>query len=176
MNRETWVRRDLVLILLVVALCLPRLSAAWSGVMRSSVPSEKTQAAVGYARQRLWSEFLRERNAGLESVSLPAPTLSEYREYLAGLGLKRRGDAASLVVLPVLSESKIGRLIEVRLSQAHPPLVLMLYVPEGTSSHRPVGSLEIRVDSEGAVSCLAAPESEPALFSYWPLRPTPVLP
>lgn len=176
MNPAPWVRRDVVLVMLALALGLPRLSAAFSLAVRTEAPSEKSQAALGYARQRLWSEFLRERSVGLESTVLPAPTLPEYRHFLAGLGLKRRGDAASLVVLPVLSESRLGRQIEVRLAQAHAPLVLKLYVPEGSATPQPVGMLEIRVDPEGVVSCLAAAESEPKLFSYWPVRPLPLLP
>lgn len=176
MNRAPWVRRDLVLILLALALCLPRLSSAWSAALRTNVPSEKAQAAVGYARERLWSEFLRERAATFAGLSLPDPTLLEYRQYLSGLGLKRRGDASTLVVLPVLSESRMSRQIEVVLAQTHPPLLLKLYLPEGTSVSAPVGSLEILVDSEGVVSCMAAPESTPELFSYWPLRPSPLLP
>ncbi len=176
MKQTSWVRRDVVLVLIALALGLPRLSAAWSGAVQAEVPSEKSQAAVGYAKHRLWSEFLRQRSVGLETAALPAPTLAEYRQFLAGLGLKRRGDAASLVVLPVVSESRLGRLIEVRLSQAHPPLVLKLYVPGGTITPLPVGTLEIRVDPEGVVSCLAATESEPKLFSYWPVRPLPLLP
>lgn len=174
--KPVWVQRHVVLVLLGLALFLPRLSAGWSEAMQRDLPDERSQAAVGYARQRLWSDFLRARQLATYSSQLPDPTLAEYREFLSGLGLKRRGDAAALVVLPVLSEAQLSRQIEVRLDQAHPPIRLKLYERDESSSLSPVGCLEIRVDAGNIVSCLPLPESESKFFSYWPLRPSPLLP
>jgi hypothetical protein len=170
-----WVRSEVALALVALALLAPRLTAFGSGALCEREPDERTKAAVGYAQHRLWSDFLCDREETI-GRALPPPTLTEYRRFLAGLGLVRRGDAAELLVLPLVDESRLGREIEVRLSQAHPPLELRLYVPGESGRPQPVGKLEIRVDADDIVTCVAAPQAEPAMFSYWPVRPTPLLP
>lgn len=173
-----WVRHELVVVLLALALVLPRLSALGTQAVRAEAPDENCQAAVGYARLRLWSEFVRDRESLIASARFLPPTLSEYRQYLSGLGLRRRGDVATLVVLPLFGqdESRLGPQIEVRLAQSHPPLLLKLYVPGVQGRPKPVGQLEIVVDAEDGVSCLAELEEDARWFSAWPVRPTLLLP
>lgn len=175
---RTWVRHELVLVLLGLALLLPRLSGLGSNALQDCPPDESTQAAVGYAKLRLWSEFVRGREELLTAVPVPPPTLGEYRQYLSGLGLRRRGDASTLVVLPLagLDASRIGSEIDVRLTQAHPPLLLSLYVPGEEGRPKPVGQIEIRVNEDNVVSCLTEAHENAKWFSAWPVRPLALLP
>jgi hypothetical protein len=170
------VRTELALILVGLSLLAPRLTGLGSRTLTAVVPPESARAAVGYAEHRLWTDFLNGRNELLPGRSLPNPTLSEYRQFLAGMGLKRRGDVTSLLVLPGLGEERISDQIEVRLSAISPPLLLKLFVRDSGGQPLCAGQLVIRVDADEGVSCRAEAESAHQLLSFWPVRPGPLLP
>lgn len=170
------VRTELALVLLVLSLLAPRLAGLGPKAFTAAFPTESARAAVGYAQHRLWSDFVLARRETVSGRSLPDPTLSEYRHFLAGLGLKRRGDAASLLVWPPLDREKLSEKIEVQLSEARPPLALKVFVADPDGKPQYVGRLEIRVDAFDVVTCWAEAEREPNLLTFWPVRPGPLLP
>jgi hypothetical protein len=170
------VRTELALVLVALSLVAPRLIGKGSTSRLPQVPSELSSATVSYAEERLWSDFLKARSELVKSWVLPEPTLPEYRHFLAGLGLRKRGDVATLFVLPAGESQLESEAIEVQLAEAHPPLVLRLIVKDEANRERLAGHLQIRADAKDVVTCWAEVASENRLLSFWPLRPGPVLP
>jgi len=175
-DRSPLVSTEVVLLLVSLALVAPRLANVGSRALCAVNSDERALASLGYAQHRLWSDFLEERSRTGLNAARPEPTLEDYRRFLAGLGLASKGDVISLLVVPVLEESRLSRQIEVRLSQAPSPVVLHLYARDPRGKMHSVGRLEIREPSGAPLTCLAAPEADSRLLAYWPLRPVPLLP
>jgi hypothetical protein len=175
-DRSPLVSTRVVLLLVSLALLAPRLAHVGSRALCAVNSDERAMADLGYAQHRLWSDFLEERSPAGLNAARPEPTLAEYRQFLAGLGLRSRGDVISLLVVPVLEEDRLSRQIEVRLSQTPSPVVIHLYARDSLGRTHSVGHLEIREPFGATLACLAAPDAESRLLAYWPLRPVPLLP
>ena len=167
-------RTELVVVMIGLSLVAPRLAGWGPQAVAVETSPESSQAAVGYAQHRLWYDFLEGRH-DLLSQQLPEPTLTEYRAYLSGLGLNRRGDRCQLLVLSDLNPARMTERITVRIANSHPPLRLDVLVDGGGVSRR-AGRLEIRVNAQDQVSCFIKAMESRRIWSFWPIRPQPLLP
>jgi hypothetical protein len=173
-NVAPLLRTELALVIIGLSLVAPRLVGWGPQAVAVEVPPESSQAAVGYAQHRLWFDFLESREA-LVGRKLPEPTLSEYRAYISRLGLRRRGDRCQLFVLSDLDRARMTDRITVRIADSHPPLKLDVLAYDEGKDHR-VGRLEIRVNVDDQVSCFVEAAEVRRIWSFWPIRPQPLLP
>jgi hypothetical protein len=168
------VRTELALIIIGLSLVAPRLAGWGPQAVAVETTPESSQAAVGYAQHRLWYDFLADREDLVEH-KLPHPTLAEYRAFLRGLGLERRGDECQLIVLSNLDPSRLTERITVRVADARSPLRLDVLVEDGGAIRR-AGRLEIRVNANDHVNCFVQTRASRRIWSSWPIRPQPLLP
>ena len=174
--RQPLVRTEITMVIIASALVAPRLAHWGREAATIEVAPEASQAAVGYAQHRLWWDFLAQRSDYLDDHELPPPSLSEYRHFLAGLGLKRTGDRSYLLVPSGLRQARIAAKIDVEFRRSKPPLRVDIFVEEPGGSKRRAGQLEFRVDADFHIQCVPSAVSAVRLWSLWPLRPMPVLP
>jgi len=166
---------ELALILIVAALVVPQVI----GQVGQAAPAAWTEAygpaALTYARQRLWSDFLEQRSAAIPGYQLPEPSLGEYRAYLRGRGLERRGDEVVYLILPALHPGHLMDRVQVRMAASADPLRLNVALLQEKDRPVTVGSLHIAAAPSGGLQCLHR-EVGRRLWTYWPIMPQPLLP
>jgi hypothetical protein len=177
MNRPQAVMRVEILLLLIgIAVLLPQLGGSSRSESLSGARGVYDQAVLQYAKLRLWGDFLEQRQQTLQPHRLPEPSWAEYRVYLNACGLRRRGDAITLYVLPPLDPSAAIDRIRVGLRTAHDPLILEVQVPGPRSHEQRIGQLLVLRGPNGTMQCRIEPSRGLPLWSFWPLRPEPLLP
>jgi hypothetical protein len=165
-----------VALIIVAAMLTPQLNGSRKSEPPNSAPAVRRSAAVGYAKARLWNQFLQSRAAQFEGHELPAPTLAEYRQYLRSVGLWEIGDEVSLMVFPAFEGGHQVDRVEVALSRHSGPIELRVALWENNEGPTPVGALTIQHGKDGDLVCRAEQLARPLLWSYWPITPKPILP
>jgi hypothetical protein len=165
-----------VVTIIVIALLLPQAMNRTRAHSRLDPDDTTAAAAVGYARLRVWGDFLEQRAARFPQFQLPAPSLTEYRQYLRSLGLRRRGDAAMLILIPALEDIRPVDRLRVELDSPHEPIRLTVFLePTGERSRR-AGSLAVGETADGSLQCSVERGRRAQLWSLWPVHPRPLLP
>lgn len=168
---------EVAILIVVLAIVVPRVIAQ----SRASVPNQDQidhgSAALDFARQRLWGDFIDSRAATFPDHNLPAPSLEEYMFFLNANGLYKKGDRVVIPVLPAIRYEKTLDRLRVELEHTTLPVRLGISLQNLEQEYDPVGQLEIFVDSYGQWSMAMLREEPPrSLLSYLPVRPMPILP
>jgi hypothetical protein len=165
-----------VVIIIALALLLPQ------GLSRTQARSDayssdpESMAALGYARLRLWIDFLDQRSAQFPGRELPPPSLTEYRQYLRALGLRRRGDIAMLIVIPALAADRYLDRLRIELDSPNEPIRLSVLLQRYGKHGRKAGSLAVGESPDGSLQCSMEDRQPAQLWSLWPVHPHPLLP
>jgi hypothetical protein len=170
------IRTEVALVLIVTALVVPQMIGRAGQATPTSWTEAHGPAALTYARQRLWSDFLEERSAAIPGYRLPEPSMSEYRAYLRGRGLERQGDAVVYLILPALHPDHLMDRVRVRLATTADPLRLNVALLQEGDRPVTVGSLHIAAATSGGLQCLHREVGTRRLWTYWPITPQPLLP
>ena len=107
---------------------------------------------------------------------MPPPSMSEFRAFLSGCGLTRRGDAAMYLVLPALHPDHLLDRVEIKLVETGDPLRLDVSLVDTPERRVTVGSLYVSGRSPGGLQCLNQQAPRGRLWSFWPMTPQPLLP
>jgi hypothetical protein len=173
-NRTLGVRT--VVTLIVLALLLPQALERTRAQSAGDTTDVTASAALGYARLRLWADFLEQRAERFPDHELPPPSLTEYRRYLRILGLRRRGDAAMLIVIPALDDMRHVDRLRVELDSPHEPIRLTVFLEPTGERLRRAGSLTIGTTADGSLQCNVEDVPQARIWSLWPVHPRPLLP
>lgn len=170
---NTWT----VVLLILGAMAVPRLLAdSHQQALANSGDAVYASAAVGYARARLWDDFLSTRAASASEELPSVPALDEYQTYLESLGLTKTRDVVIMMVFPALHPDHLLDRIRVELVRTTGSAVhLTVTTLTGASPPRRAGTLFIEVGKDGLLSCRAE-EHQESLWSYLPIIPQPILP
>lgn len=165
-----------VVIMIALALLLPQGLSRTRADSDAHVSDPAAMAAVGYARLRLWTDFLDQRSAHFPGRQLPPPSLTEYRQYLRALGLRRRGDVAMLIVIPALAADRYLDRLRIELVSPHEPIRLAVLLQRHGKHGRKAGSLAVGESPDGSLQCRMEDRQPAQLWSLWPVHPRPLLP
>jgi hypothetical protein len=168
---------EVAILAMVLAITIPRVIARTQASIQTPAQVENGAAALEFARQRFWDEFVDSRARRFPGHVLPQPSLQEYMHYLNALGLYTRGDQVVVPILPpIQAHMQLDRL-RIELQHTTLPIRLKVSFEEARRGYAPVGQLEIFVESNGAWGMAVSKEVPPkSLFSYLPITPKPILP
>ena len=168
---------EIAILIVVLAVTVPRVISQSRASTATQEEIERGSAAMEFARQRLWGDFMDSRAEPFPDHKLPAPSLEQYMFFLIANGLYKKGDRVVIPILPAIHPDKSLDRLRVGLEHTTLPIRLGISLQSLEKEYNSVGKLEVFVESNGSLE-LTATRTEPthSLLSYWPVMPRPILP
>jgi len=176
-SSKSMVAVEVAILIVVLAIVVPRVIAQSRASATTQDQIDHGSAALDFARQRMWGDFMDSRAATFPDYKLPAPSLEEYMFFLNANGLYKKGDRVIIPVLPAIRIRNPLDRLRVELEHTTLPVRLGISLQNLEHKYEHVGQLEIFVETGGSWGMTMLRAEPPRdLFSYLPVMPMPILP
>lgn len=176
-SSKSMVAVEVAILIVVLAIVVPRVIAHSRSEAITQDQIDHGSAALDFARQRMWGDFLDARSETFPDHNLPAPSLEEYMFFLNANGLYKKGDRVVVPILPAIRLHKSMDRLRVELEHTTLPVRLGISLQNLEHKYDRVGQLEILLESDGSWGMTMLRTEPPRnLLSYLPVMPMPILP